>query len=117
MSAKFLKDDSRWLMNNIVGKLTSVEEALLQSAFDNETDQDVEIIKKEIKNIKFLKRVCFTKLALFIPEYLLTFLLFQKKYSVGKKELASLYYKFLFNKISLENFKIKLKTLMKDAII
>lgn len=117
MSAKFLKDDSRWLLNNITGKLTDAEEALLQTAFDSETEQDIKLIEKEIKNIKFLKRVCFIKLALFVPEYSLTLLLFQKKYSTSKKELATLYYKFLFNKISLEDFKIKLKSLMKDGII
>jgi hypothetical protein len=106
-----------WLLNNVPSGLNDLEEGLVLAAFDTETGFDIQKIEKEMKSINFLKRVAFVKLTLFVPEYVLTYLLFSKKYSTSKKELAKLYYKFLFNEINLDKFKIKLNLLIKDGII
>jgi hypothetical protein len=119
MSANFAKEDKGWLLSILTKQrpLSHYEEAIVFSAFDAETGQDIERIEKEIKQTKFLKRVCVMKLMVFIPEYLFSVLFFGKKTSRLKKELASLYYKFLFNKISLKNFKNQLNSLSKNSII
>jgi hypothetical protein len=116
MSASFQKEDTNWLLNH-AKNINELEEALLFSAFDTETNFDIDKIQKEMEQTKFLKKVCFIKLLTFIPEYVLTFFMFERKYSIAKRRIAKLYYNFLFNKINLNNFKKELKNLTTNNII
>lgn len=117
MSAKFIKEDRHWLSTTFRTyiELLPEEEAMISSAFDTETDGDVKLIKKEISQIRFLKKVCITKLAVFPLEYVLSLFLFTKTTNDTKLDLAKLYYKFLSNKIDLPSFKKELQQFIKTG--
>jgi hypothetical protein len=116
--ASFSQEDKHWLLGNTNGKpMNSLDEALVTTAFDAESDQDVVNIKKNMATIKTIKRLCFIKLVVFIPEHILTRLLFNKQKSNKHLTLTKLYYRLLFNKISLVEFNKNLISLTKDSII
>lgn len=117
--AEFLDDDRQWLLNNKPDNepLTQMEIALLESTFDSQTTYDIENITKNMKETSLLKKVCFIKLLTFPLEYFLATLLLKKDYKNHKLRLAKLYFRFLRNKIKLENFKKVLQDLNKSSII
>lgn len=120
MSANFdSKRDTNYLLNAARKNLTlgDMEEAIVLASFDAETSQDIDRIEKELIQQAFLKRVCLVKVLLFIPEYFLMALLFPAKIRIGKQKTTSLYWKFLFNKISYDKFNKELTTLLKEGII
>jgi hypothetical protein len=117
--SEFNKDDKYWKMNILPEqrKLNEIEESILIGTFDQETEQDIIKIQNEINESKFLKKVCVYKLLLVVPEYILLKIFFNKKYSEGKRQVASLYIKFLFNKITLNTFKKELQLLLSNGKI
>lgn len=119
MSAKFQLEDKGWLISATTEqrKLTDTEEALIYTTFDAQTEHDISSIQKNIKQNKFLKRVCLYKTLTFPLEFVLFSLFFNKEQRKNKINLNKLYWKFLRNKISLNDFKKELTGLSKEGKI
>lgn len=119
MSAMFNKNDRNWLMSATKSQrpLNNVEETIVYTTFDTETNYDIDLIEKEKKQTKFLKRVCLYKLITYPFEYVLFSLFFNKDHRANKKNLTKLYWKFLRNRISLVDFKKELTGMSKDGKI
>lgn len=113
--ASFHPEDSLWLIaTKPPGKLNEVTESLMFMTFDQQTLFDSQKIEKSMKETKFLKRVCLYKLAIFIPEYILSFILFSKNFRAAKKKLIKAYYKYWCNEIDMVKFKEELKRIAKE---
>lgn len=117
MSAELDKRDRKWLIANSPRQLNELEQVLLETTFDEQTEYDINLIEKEQRQTSFLKRVAIYKLITFFPDYILTLILFPKKYRETKRKTLDLYTKFLFKKINLERMKKELKLLLSDGII
>lgn len=119
MSAKFNLDDKGWLFSITPDQrvLDNMEEALVVTTFDAQTEQDVVSIEKTMKQTSFLKRVCLYKILTFPFEYLLMVLFFKKEHKSNKKLITRLYWKFLRNKISMTDFKKELSGYSKEGKI
>lgn len=119
MSAELNEKDKSWLLSSMPTRLGKTDdiEAIICAVFDQETDYDEQLILKEIKATKFLKKVCVLRIMLVVPEYVLLRVMFGKKAAKNKSDCTKLYVKFLRNKITLENFKKELQKLAKDSII
>jgi hypothetical protein len=97
--------------------LNQLEQALLESQWEGETDYDVKHIEKELLNIKKLKKVCLVKFITLPLESLVAYFTYSKKDNDNRKSLNSIYIKFLFNKINYQQFKNDLLKLSKNDII
>lgn len=117
MSAKLSKEDVTWLLRCPAkqNNLTDKEKAIVLGVFEEQTNFDVSLIQKELKEIQFLKRVCWVKLIMFIPDYILIRCLISKIFAQAKVRATKLYWKFLFNKISLKTLKTELNHLAKEG--
>lgn len=96
-------------------KLKEIEEMQLAMQFDMTVDYDIEEIKAIEKETKFLKKVCFFKLILALPEWLLVRIIFGKEEASYKKKINVLYWKFLRKKISIENLGKEMTVLAKSG--
>jgi hypothetical protein len=119
MSANFNPDDRNWLLGitKEARQLNDAEEALVFTTFDAQTSHDIDAMEKRTKHIKFLKRVCLYKLLTYPFEIVLFSLFFNKTHRTNKRNLIKLYWKFLRNRISLNDFKKELTGLSKEGKI
>lgn len=116
MSATFLKADEAWIKSSLrQGKITKGEEAIILSAFDDQTDYDIAEIKKKALEEKLLKRTCLLKLLTFRIEHTLTYLLLGADRASDLKELTDLYRSYYKGKIKIEDFKLELQSRFKSA--
>ena len=118
MGAKFNEHDKHWLMaipkDN---KLNALEKELLFITFDTETSADenqIHVYMKEFKHFKRFARIKLFITPLEIPFFVLTFRLEHLK---NKIKLVKLYWRFTFNKISFEDFKLEWNKICADGII
>ncbi len=98
-------------------KLTELEYAQLMMQFDMNCEADIEEIKTIEKETKFLKKVCFYKVVMHIPEWCFTRILFGKQEASYRSKSTSLYWRFLRNKVSLEKFGKEMNVLLKSGKI
>lgn len=115
MSANLHREDRKWLAINT--PISPLDRSLLEAHFDNETDWDIDAIKKEMTAIKKIKRMCLLKLFTFLPEALFAIIIATKQENIIRRALNKLYFKFLFNKIDYNNFKKELLRISKDDIL
>jgi hypothetical protein len=96
-------------------QLTPLEMQQLLMQFEMNCDFDEHEIITEKKERKFLKRVCVYKLITSPVEILFTLLIFGFTELKYKLKVTSLYYKFLFNKISLSDFGKEVSQLLQSG--
>jgi len=89
-------------------ELSELDKTLLYTNFDNQITYDLVDIKKEQNEIKLLKRSSLIKTILFPLEYILTYFLMDKEFVRDRITCQKLYWKFLRNKISNNEFKRQL---------
>lgn len=119
MSAKLSDQDKHWVgvVPTKGRKLNQVEEALIATTFDTETDYDVTNITNLMEKVKLINRLCVVKLLQFIPEQILTYIFLGSARARTHRKSAAVYLKFLRKKISLDNFQKDLLSITKDSII
>ncbi len=117
--SNFMPDDRHWLMGCApqARKLTPMEEALVLTTWDSETEQDIVNITKNMLRVKQIKRMCVAKLLVAGPEQLVTILLLGKTRAAMHRSCVKLYWKFLRGKISLVEFNKSLMSETKESII
>ncbi len=117
--SKFIADDKHWLMGCTPSQraLNPMEKALVLTTWDSETDNDEKNIAANIVKIKIIKKLCAVKLAMFVPELLLTIPLLGKKRARMLTTCAWLYFRFLTGKLNLVDFNKSLMFVTKESII
>lgn len=103
MSAKYKKESGFVYLHE--GYIDDYNEAMIVSMFDEQTDYDIEDIRKDIKEAKMFRKICIVKTILFPLELLLTLIILGKKEAKEKIESQKLYIKLLRNKINVSEFK------------
>lgn len=114
MSAELIKEDRKWLLNvqrEEEHSLSELDKEYIIFTFDHQTNQDEQSINKELAQIRALKRSLILSLAAFVIKspYLFFFTAedsFRRKCSKMKAA-----YKFIFNKITLKQFKKELNNI------
>lgn len=117
MSSFYRAHDSHYLILNTNGHLNQIEKSFLEMRFDQETEYDFQLARKEVETIKQLKKMCFLKLITFLPEAFIANIIYSKKENKARQALNRVYFKFLFNKIDYNTFKKELTQLSKDDIM
>lgn len=84
--------------------LIELDEAILFSIFDQNTDMDIQEIEQEIQAKKLFKRVCLFKTLTF-PLEILLFGVFDRQQLHIRWQQQKICFKFLANKIDLNKFK------------
>lgn len=98
-------------------KATEEEIRILEEKFDYQISQDELESKANLEQIARLRKVCLYKILIFIPEYLVMWLLFDRSYRREKKKITKLYLAFYRKKISLQAFGKQLNSLLKSGRI
>lgn len=113
MAANFQTADKDWLKINTY---KPHEQAMLEEAFEKQTDFDIEVVKKEKEQAKFYRKYCFYRLAIFIPEYVLALVFFESKYRKAKWNIAKLCFKFLKGKLTVKEMQKEMSTLVTNNV-
>lgn len=114
MSASFNPEDRDWLKSIIkLGHFSKLDNAMIETAFDEQTDYDVAAIEKVLKQDKYLRRVCLYKLIVFPLEYCAIRTLLGKDEAREHLHLVRLYKAFYKKQISHEVFQENLNKFMK----
>lgn len=114
MSASYKDRDGMIYFPHI---LNDFEQAMFASQFDIQCEWDIQDIYQNSKELVLFKKVCFYKLLLFIPEFILTVIMFGKESSIYKLKETKLYWKFFRKKIDIETFKKDLTELVNSGKI
>jgi hypothetical protein len=111
MSANYDEKDQILTSAFIVNK---VDEELLGMIFDSHVDWYIYDQQERIREIKALKRVCLIKTIVFIPEIVFSWW-FYKQYAKERIQTQKQYWKFLRNKITLDEFKNELNYILRNS--
>lgn len=107
------KSDGSWVRSSLKqGKFSEVEEALIMSAFDEQTDMDVTDIKNHVEQEKFLRKVCLTKMLIFPMELLAISVTLGLNKGLEHVELVKIYAQYYRKKIGFNEFQARLKNLI-----
>lgn len=118
MSARFRKEDSRWIHTMTwQGYYGAMDEALILAAFDQDTDDEITLIQKLIDKEQFLRRVCKVKLVTYPIEFLSILIFLGREKAADHTKLTKIYYRFLSRKLTLEKFREKLQEFYKERPI
>lgn len=90
--------------------ISPMNQKILDSEFDMSVHNDVEYIKMEEKENKLYKRMTMLNLVLFPFYYVFIKFFISKDLAKDKLREANLQWKFLFNKINMNEFKRKMVT-------
>lgn len=113
MSASFQDDDRDWVRSIFKqGKWSTHEYDVMQVAFEQQTDYDVKAIEKNIRQHKYLKRLCLYKICISPIEYFATMLFFGFKKAKLQRKTTLLYLKYYKGKITMAGFKKTLDELL-----
>jgi hypothetical protein len=109
MSASFNKIDNQWLRSIFKqGKFDKVELAMLESLFDEHTDEDARTLENNQKQEKLLRRICIYKFITFPVEILAILVTLGLDKAIEHKDLTKLYLQYFNKKITLYQFQVKL---------
>lgn len=76
--------------------------------FDQCTDQDIQEIELEMKQVALLKKVCWVKVMSYPQDWLLSYFLLGKSWAKERVEEHKVYKEFLRNKLTIKEFNTKL---------
>lgn len=114
--ARFEKQDRHWLpLIAKWGDINPVEETLLLTTFDQQTNFDIKVIEEQIRKEKQAKRVCLYKMIMYPFEYILIKLLFGTKGLEDKTTAHKIHKAYYKNKISYIEYTKRLANFFKDA--
>ena len=113
MSSSFDKDDKDWLNSTLLqGRVSKADEYNMLHAFEAQTDHDVESIKQQIVNEKWLRKVCLYKCIMFPFEMFVLFFILGRKMALDHTNVVKVYYKFFRKKVSFTQFQKELNALI-----
>ncbi len=95
-------------------KLTEAEEEMITILFDTHVDWYIYDFKERIKETKALKAICLIKTLVGIPEILISYVIFPQ-YARERVQCQKMYWKFLRNKLDLDEFKNELNSLVRNS--
>lgn len=118
MSANFDKVNKNWLMgiskDNIISPL---DEAVIQTVFEQESDEDEKIINLQIKQEIYLRKICLLNILIFPIEWVLTRLIFDKQYTELKTKAVKIDLLLYRRKINIEEFRKQHMSIKQLAVI
>lgn len=113
MSASY--ENNHGLAYSPYGKLTEYDEAIIGSLFDQDTDEEENMINKSMQEESFMRKVVLIKTILYPIELALTYFILGKKWTEEKRESQKLYWAFLRKKISYNQFQRSIVRLINNA--
>ena len=116
MSAYLAPEDKDWLKNQLkTNHISLQDQVLLFQLWDTQTDYDVAKSVKDMSEVKQLRRFALHRLLTYPIDFILGYALLNKLTRKYNFLAVKLYVKFLFNRISLDNFRKELQSLKKDV--
>lgn len=114
MSAKY---DDRDEIFTPTFRLNKTEADIVCLLFDETVNYFMKEYEERAKEIKLLKRVCLVKTLIYPTEVIVTLLVLGKDAAKERNTSQKYYWKFLRNKIDMDDLKFRLNLLVKNSTL
>lgn len=113
MSASLKPEDKNWRLNMIPPQgLGKLEQTIMETIFEEETDYDLKVIEKQMKEEAEFKKTCLCLILVAPFEFLARWIVMGRKKALRHWQLVKLYKAYYKGNVSLEVFQDKLGVFM-----
>lgn len=114
MAGSYNKRDGFVYMFKKPSKEDAFYTTMFEVMFDEQCDEDAAEIAADIEEAKLFKKVCWLKTLIFPLEYPLAYIIMGKQWAKDKVEAQKFYWKFIRNKITLQDMKVEVAKLIRE---
>lgn len=118
MSGRFDKADKEWIASSLKqGNINKLDEALIETSFDQQTDYDISSITKKMIKEKYIKKLCLLKMLTSPMDIALITLVFGIDKAKDKIKVTKSYYAYWKGTLSLTVLQNRLQSSAEEGTI